>query len=64
MALPHAMFAPVVRVMLASATIVPAKSVVVPSVAELPTCQNTSLPLAPLMNLMSEALAVVSVLPI
>jgi hypothetical protein len=32
--------APVFRVMLASARMFPLKSVVVPSVAELPTCQN------------------------
>ena len=35
------MVAPVVRVMLVSAMMLPANAVVVPSVAELPTCQNT-----------------------
>jgi len=36
-----AMVAPVLRVMLVSAKIFPTKAVVVPSVAELPTCQKT-----------------------
>src|SRR5687767_4285239 len=40
-ALPFMMFAPVSRVMLVSARICPSKSELVPSVAELPTCQNT-----------------------
>ena len=37
--------------------------VVVPSVAELPTFQNTLPPCAPLISVTAEALAVVSVLP-
>src|SRR5687767_2335789 len=56
--------APVVTVMLASARMFPANDVVVPSVAELPTCQNVLLADAPLMRTTEEALAVVSVLPI
>ena len=42
----------------------PAKSVVVPKVAELPTCQKTLAPLPPFMNATEELLAVVRVLPI
>jgi hypothetical protein len=56
--------APVVSVMLVSATIFPAKEVVVPSVAELPTCQWT-LHAEPLLVMTTlEPLAVVSVVPI
>ena len=56
--------APLFNVMLACATIVPIKVVVVPSVAELPTCQNT-LHAVPLLVITTVApLAVVSVLPI
>ena len=40
-ALPFRMVAVVLRVMLASARIFPSNAVPVPSVAELPTCQNT-----------------------
>src|ERR1019366_387933 len=40
-ALPQPMLAPVFRVMLVSARIFPSNAVVVPRVAELPTCQNT-----------------------
>src|ERR1700719_1782856 len=40
-ALPQVMLAPLFRVMLVSARMFPAKAVVVPRVAELPTCQNT-----------------------
>ena len=54
--------------MLASARILPSKTDVVPRVAELPTCQNRPLsePLFEprLIMLTTEALAVVSVLPI
>ena len=59
-------FAPVVKVMLVSARMLPASVVVVPRVAELPTCQNTlqSEPPPVLMTLTTELLAVVSVLPI
>src|SRR5688572_1433182 len=57
--------APVVRVMLVSARMSPAKFVLVPRVAELPTCQKTlSHALPPLMTVTDEPLAVVSVLPI
>ena len=42
----------------------PAKVVVVPRVAELPTCQNTPHACPPLMNATRELLAVVSVVPI
>jgi hypothetical protein len=38
--------------------------VVVPKVAELPTCQNTPQPTAPLINITLLSAAVVSVLPI
>jgi hypothetical protein len=40
---PQSDVAPVVTVMEVSATMLPAKFVVVPSVAELPTCQKTLL---------------------
>ena len=58
------MFAPVFSVMLVSARMLPTNDVVVPSVAELPTCQNTLHGLPPLMRITDELLAVVSVLPI
>jgi hypothetical protein len=61
---PGAMFAPVTRVMLVSARIFPWNAVVVPSVAELPTCQNTLQAEPPLIMRTDELLAVVSVLPI
>ena len=63
-ALPETMSAPVVRVMLASARIFPWNEVVVPSVAELPTCQNTLQAGPPVVMRTDELLAVVSVLPI
>lgn len=56
--------APVVRVMLVSARMLPTNAVVVPRVAELPTCQNTLQSVAPLRRTTVELLAVVSVLPI
>ena len=52
--------APVVTVMLVNARMFPANAVVVPSVAELPTCQKTFAGEAPLVNTTDEALAVVS----
>jgi len=55
---------PVLRVMLERARILPAKSVVVPKVAELPTCQKTLAPFPPFVNKTDELLAVVNVLPI
>ena len=58
------MFAPVVSVMLVSARMFPANEVVVPSVAELPTCQKTLHCDPPLIITTEEPLAVVSVLPI
>src|ERR1700730_7561145 len=62
-AAPQIILAPVFRVMLVWARMSPANDVVVPSVAELPTFQNTLPPCAPLMSETAEALAVVSVLP-
>ena len=52
--------------MLAWARMFPAKLVVVPRVAELPTCHSApqALALLPLMKTTDEPLAVVSVLPI
>jgi len=65
-ALPSKMVAPVFRVMLVSARICPSNAVPVPSVAELPICQNTVHPGIdpPLIVSNTELLAVVSVLPI
>ena len=65
-ALPFRIVAPVVSVILVSARMCPSKAVFVPSVAELPTCQNTVLPgiAPPLIVTTDELLAVVSVLPI
>ena len=63
-AAPQMMLAPVFSVMLAWARMSPANEVAVPSVAELPTRQNTLPPCAPLIRATAEALAVVSVLPI
>ena len=57
-------FAPVISVMLASARMLPANDVVLPSVAEEPTYQNTLQPEPPLIMFTLDALAVVSVLPI
>jgi hypothetical protein len=62
-AAPQVILAPVVSVMLACARMSPVNDVVVPSVAELPTLQNTLPPCAPLISSTDEALAVVSVLP-
>src|SRR5207237_1155797 len=56
--------APVFKVMLVSAMMLPANAVPVPKVAELPTCQNTPQLDALLINLTEELLAVVRVLPI
>ena len=65
---PLSIVAPMLSVMLASASRFPSNAVVVPSVAELPTCQNSPLSVPPceptLIILTDEALAVVSVLPI
>lgn len=55
--------APVFKVMLESAIRLPTKAVVVPSVAELPTCQNTLQLCPPLITFTAEALAVVNALP-
>ena len=65
-ALPSSIDAPVSMVILVRARICPSKSVPVPSVAELPTCQNTLHPGIdpPLMVTTDAALAVVRVLPI
>src|ERR1700724_635348 len=56
--------APVFRVMLVSATMLPSSAVPVPRVAELPTCQKMPQLEPPLISSTDEALAVVSVLPI
>lgn len=56
--------APLFRLMLVSARMLPAKLVVVPRTAELPTCQNTLQADAPPVRTTEAALAVVSVLPI
>src|SRR3989442_9315033 len=56
--------APVVRVMLATARIFPVNAVPVPSVAELPTAQNTSVSRAPPVMTTDELIPVVRVLPI
>jgi hypothetical protein len=56
--------APVVRVMLCKARILPTNVVPVPIVAELPTCQNTLQSTPPLVTRTDALLAVVSVLPI
>ena len=62
-AAPQVILAPVFSVMLLFARMSPANNVVVPSVAELPILQNTLPPCAPLISETTEALAVVSVLP-
>lgn len=59
-----AIVAPVVRLMLSRARILPTKVVVVPMVAELPTCQKTLQGEPPLITWTVDALAVVSVLPV
>src|ERR1017187_7282316 len=56
--------APVFRVILVSARTFPANEVVVPRVAELPTCHHTPQAEAPLLSVTEEPLAVVSVVPI
>ena len=56
--------APVFRVMLSRARILPRNAVPVPRVAELPTCQNTLQPEPLLIMTTDESLAVVSVVPI
>src|ERR1700674_5195871 len=63
-ALPQPMLAPLFRVMLESARIFPSNAVVVPRVAELPTCQNTFESVKLLLKITDELLAVVRVLPI
>lgn len=63
MALPDTL-EPVVRVMLATARIFPVNAVPVPSVAELPTDQKTSVSLPLPLITTDELVAVVSVLPI
>ncbi len=56
-------FAPVFKVMLVSARTFPTNEVVVPTVAELPTCHHTPQAEAPLVSVIDEPLAVVSPLP-
>ena len=56
--------APLFRVILVSATMLPSNEVPVPRVAELPVCQNTPQLEALLVSSTEEPLAVVSVLPI
>ena len=65
-ALPQVIVAPVFKLMLVSARIFPSNAVLVPSVAELPTCQKMfasliCLPVRLLMKMIDEPLAVVSV---
>lgn len=55
---------PVVTLIAVVASMLPLKIVLVPRVAELPTCQKTLQALAPLMSMTEEADAVVMVLPI
>ena len=61
---PGMIVAVVFNVILASARILPWKAVVVPKVAELPTCHQTLQPVPLFMVVTDEPLAVVSVLPI
>ena len=61
---PYWIVTPVFRVMLAKARMFPANAVLVPKVAELPTCQYTSPSSALFVKTTAELLAVVSVLPI
>src|ERR1700719_171443 len=56
--------APVLTVSLTLARMLPTRMVLVPTVAELPTCQNTFPAIAPLARTTEELLAAVSVLPI
>jgi hypothetical protein len=63
-ALPQPMVAPLFRVMLVYARMFPSNAVVVPRVAELPTCQNTFESVKLLLKITEELLAVVSELPI
>ena len=63
-AAPQVIVAPVVSVMLACARMSPVNDVVVPSVADVPTCQPTPQAAAPLVRATDEPLAVVNVLPI
>jgi hypothetical protein len=51
---PQLIVAPVFKVMLSSARMFPTNSLSVPSVAEVPTCQNTLLSSAPLISKMLE----------
>ena len=62
-ALPQLMLAPVISVMLVSATMSPTNIVSAPSVAELPTRQNTLVPSPPPITLTLELLPVVRALP-
>ena len=55
--------APVLSVILESASKLPIKAVVVPNVAELPTCQNTLQLWPPLITCTAAPLAVVNALP-
>src|ERR1700694_1369400 len=61
---PPLTLASVVRVMLVNARTFPANEVAVPRVAELPTCHQTPQAEAPLVSVIDEAVAVVSVVPI
>ena len=58
------MFVLVWIAILASARMFPVNDVVVPSVAELPTCQKILQSVPPLITTTDELLAVVSVVPI
>ncbi len=61
---PPVTLALVFKVMLVSARMLPRKVVVVPTIAELPTCQKTLQGEPPLIKMTDELLAVVRVLPI
>jgi hypothetical protein len=61
---PHGMIAPVSRVMLWAARMLPSNDVLVPRVAELPTCQNKPSSGPPLITWTTELLAVVKLFPI
>jgi hypothetical protein len=63
-ALPQLIPAPLFMVIEVSARIFPVNAVVVPRVAELPTCQNTFLSVRPFVKTTDELLAVVRVDPI
>ena len=60
----HILRVPVVKVALVSAITLPARSLAIPNVAELPICQKTLQLGPPLTKTTDELAAVVNVLPI